>query len=267
MCLTLLSFSSALAIEQKSQESNEPELKFLKGVSKYQGNNGPTKVLRPLKEFKVGKKYCLWGTDKWDEACQDAVMKYAFGEEWREFKRVIIEFLEAHKQNDPVVLSRLFKYPLNVAVASRLHSDGTYGYSWHEVDDADDAVRYFSHVIEWPLSNGIARELYQIKHQDLDQYELYTSNHFNDGQESDYDYILRSPDYKKSYSERPRELFLRDAFTETSYEKILINDSWQGGYYVITLKKGISITFKIINYEEGKEKNCRYNPLIEAIMY
>ena len=99
---------------------------------------------------------------------------YAFGEEWREFKRVIIEFLEAHKQNDPVVLSRLFKYPLNVAVASRLHSDGTYGYSWHEVDDADDAVRYFSHVIEWPLSNGIARELYQIKHHKTSTNTSYT---------------------------------------------------------------------------------------------
>ncbi len=105
MCFYL---NSAFGAEIKS----EKELTFLKGASKYIGNNGKTKILRPLKEFKVGKKYCLWGTKNWDEACQDAAMKYAFGPEWREFKRVALEFVEHVHKGNSIKLAELFEYPL-----------------------------------------------------------------------------------------------------------------------------------------------------------
>ncbi len=92
--------------------NSENELIFLKGASKYTKNED----LRPLKEFKVGKKYCLWGTKNWDDTCQDAAMKYAFGPEWREFKRVALEFVELVQKNDLVKFAELFDYDLGVTV-------------------------------------------------------------------------------------------------------------------------------------------------------
>ena len=86
--LTLFHLNSAQATEP-IQEPEKFEL-MPQGRSKYFWRYPVSRELRPLKEFKVGKKYCLWGTKNWDEACQDAAMKYAFGPEWREFKRVAL---------------------------------------------------------------------------------------------------------------------------------------------------------------------------------
>ncbi len=145
--------NSAFGIEAKS----EKELTFLKGASKYIGNNGKTKVLRPLKEFKVGKKYCLWGTKNWDEACQNAAMKYAFGPEWQEFKRTIIEFIELNKKNDPIGVSKLFQYPLNITRATRVHDDGSLGYAPDEIDSAESFIEAPQHF----LGNWLADTSYQ----------------------------------------------------------------------------------------------------------
>jgi len=164
--LTMLYYlNSAFGAEAKPED----ELTFLKGASKY--INDSTKILRPLKEFKVGKKYCLWGTKNWDEACQDAAMKYAFGPEWKEFKRVVIDFIELNKKNDPIGVSKLFQYPLNINRSTRVHDDGSIGYAQDEVANADSFVENSQHFLGDSLANTSYKKI--LIH-DLWQYGFYT---------------------------------------------------------------------------------------------
>jgi hypothetical protein len=95
------------------------------------------KILRPLKEFKVGKKYCLYGTKNWDEACQDAAFEYAFGENWQEFKRVALEFIEGVKNKDEGSLEKFFALPCTIAVSNVVHDDGSIGYRPHDADSSE----------------------------------------------------------------------------------------------------------------------------------
>lgn len=76
-------------------------------VENIDGNYVDVDVLRPLKEFKVGEKYCLWGSDNWDDDCQDAAMKYAYGARWPEFKQVALEFLKFTEQKGVVEIAKL----------------------------------------------------------------------------------------------------------------------------------------------------------------
>ena len=98
------------------------------------------KILRPLKEFKVGKKYCLYGTKNWDEACQDAAFEYAFGENWREFKRVALEFIEAQKTEDTEKMMELWALPCGVTVSNGYHEDGTIKYRWPGADNEEELM-------------------------------------------------------------------------------------------------------------------------------
>jgi hypothetical protein len=99
----------------KASAAEPPKLTFLPdGATEYVKEKTPSgsyiEVLRPLKEFKVGKKYCLWGSDNWDDACQDAAMEYAYGSRWPEFKRVAVEFLELTKQDKLAETAKLFEF-------------------------------------------------------------------------------------------------------------------------------------------------------------
>ena len=82
-------------------QPKEEQLTFLpKGAKRSYKKDGRI-IFKPLTEFKIGKKYCLHSSPNWDEACQDAAMKYAYGENWQEFKRVILAFIDEAK-NDKV---------------------------------------------------------------------------------------------------------------------------------------------------------------------
>lgn len=109
------------------------------------------KILRPLKEFKVGKKYCLYGTKNWDEACQDAAFEYAFGENWREFKRVALAFIEAQKAQDIEKMKELWAIPSCVSVSNVIHEDGGIGYRFHSAtneEEFDFNLRYWIFVMK-----------------------------------------------------------------------------------------------------------------------
>jgi hypothetical protein len=98
------------AESKKSQE--RPKLTFLPKTDeyvKYISTHNTDKTIK-LKEFKVGKKYCLWGAKKWDDKCQDAAMEYAFGENWTEFKKVALDFVEYTREMDVEKLVALFTF-------------------------------------------------------------------------------------------------------------------------------------------------------------
>lgn len=105
-----LYLNSVYAVEANSED----KLTFLKGTSKYLDGDSSRAVLRPLKEFKVGKKYCLWGTKNWDDACQDAAIKYAFGPKWQEFKLIALEFVELVQKNDIEEFTKWSRYPFEI---------------------------------------------------------------------------------------------------------------------------------------------------------
>jgi len=83
-------------------------------------------ILRPLKEFKIGKKYCLHGSKNWDDKCQDAAMEYAFGPPWREIKHVILEFIELSKKDDIEGLEKLVSLPFCLSKAFTKNGDIMY---------------------------------------------------------------------------------------------------------------------------------------------
>ena len=56
--------------------------------------------LFPLNEFKIGKKYCLFGTKNWDDACQDAAMKFLCKDNWERNKKIALDFLKYLKKGD-----------------------------------------------------------------------------------------------------------------------------------------------------------------------
>ena len=70
------------------------------GEPKYKKKNDSYIEFLELKEFTVGKKYCLWGTKDWDDKCQDAAMEYAFGESWKELKKVALDFIKYTREKN-----------------------------------------------------------------------------------------------------------------------------------------------------------------------
>jgi hypothetical protein len=66
------------------------------------------KTVEELREFEVGEKYCLFETENWDDECQDGAMEYAFGENWRECKKVALDFVKYTREMDIENLITLF---------------------------------------------------------------------------------------------------------------------------------------------------------------
>jgi len=108
----------------RNREKIERSFVFLpQGTQKISFAKWKVRVLRPLTEFKVGKKYCLYGSENWDEACQDGAMKYAFGENWNEFKKIIINFIEDIKNNRDIEMDYFAE---NCAITSPIFSEETH---------------------------------------------------------------------------------------------------------------------------------------------
>ena len=139
LLLFFASFSNA-------QSEGQNKLKFLPGVKAYIKQEGDVKVLRPLNEFKVGKKYCLRGSKNWDDACQDAAMEYAFGPNWREFKHVALEFLRLSREGRLIDISKLLKFPFKILISTRVHPDGSIGYVGEDITDPEDFIRNSWHA-------------------------------------------------------------------------------------------------------------------------
>jgi hypothetical protein len=90
-------------------------LSFLPGQDKYMLKELKRAEYRELKHFKVGKKYCLYGSKNWDEACQDEAMKYAFRyDSWQNKKKFILEFIELANKNDLDGLANLCHLPIEI---------------------------------------------------------------------------------------------------------------------------------------------------------
>ena len=86
-----------------------PILQFLPGTKKFwpdpHGRSTPGGLYkvdyrRPLTEFKIGKKYCLWNSSNWDEECQDAAFHYAYGANWRQYEEAVKAFLSSVYTDD-----------------------------------------------------------------------------------------------------------------------------------------------------------------------
>jgi hypothetical protein len=75
----------------------------------------------------VGKKYCLHGSKNWDESCQDSAMKYAYGENWQEFKRVLLNFIDGSMNNNEEELMELVSENFQIVIDAVRYSDGTTG--------------------------------------------------------------------------------------------------------------------------------------------
>ncbi len=73
---------------------------FFKG-----SDDDPGRVI--FNEFTTGKKYCKRGTEDWDDQCQDAVMHHVYGENWREFKYVVLQFVSALQRGDSEAIENL----------------------------------------------------------------------------------------------------------------------------------------------------------------
>jgi hypothetical protein len=97
---------------QNNGAQEKPKLQFLPGYPK--STIARTKkhltFRAGIREFKVGKKYCLWGAKDWDDKCQDAAMEYAYGENWREFKKVALDFVEYVNKMEREKLLTLFSW-------------------------------------------------------------------------------------------------------------------------------------------------------------
>jgi hypothetical protein len=77
---------------------------------------------RDLKEFIINKnaQYCLWGSEFWDEECQDSSMKYAYnfydnyhsdnGEVYKKYKLLVINFIKYIQNNNIEEVLKLLDY-------------------------------------------------------------------------------------------------------------------------------------------------------------
>ena len=103
-----IQFRHACKDEMKDYSKVHIPISFMPGKEKCLVHN----FYRNLKEFTITKngKYCLWGSQHWDEECPDDSMAYAYGDfdrddpeslkKYKEFKQVVINFIKYIQQND-----------------------------------------------------------------------------------------------------------------------------------------------------------------------
>ena len=114
VCLLVLQFATSALARFYNPECANPDsddtLIFVKGknkcakyINRFAISESEHIHFNSLKEFKINpsNKYCLWGSENWDQECQDAALKYAYyhySEDWQKFSELIIKFIE-HIQN------------------------------------------------------------------------------------------------------------------------------------------------------------------------
>lgn len=116
-CKETLAFSHKCTKQSVKEDYSKVHIpiRFMPGQEKclkYESEFVSAHHYRNLKEFIITKnnKYCLWGSKKWDEECQDAAMAYAYGDydeddqgkiqSYKNFKNAVIDFIKNIQAND-----------------------------------------------------------------------------------------------------------------------------------------------------------------------
>jgi hypothetical protein len=186
-----------------------------------------------LKEFKIGKKYCLWGSKDFDDKCQDAAMEYAYGKNWKEFKKVALNFVKYINAKNAKKLISLFGW-------GGYHDDY---FSIMILNKNKDGVYVPGTGFQPP---GQLLSLWDIEHSD--QKEFQSGDHIIKGVK----YAIRISDEEIIFPDDPTEILekylnnimkdLSKALDETEYKNFLITDNDFGGY-VMKISKYITIYF------------------------
>jgi hypothetical protein len=120
--IILLLFFSVLSAEEKTKFhliSDEPRYIEREKMRYFE-------TLIELREFKIGKKHCLWGSKNFDDKCQDAAMEYAYGMDWKEHKKTALDFISYSKVMDVEKLIALFDFHTFYIYLPKLNEDGNY---------------------------------------------------------------------------------------------------------------------------------------------
>jgi len=189
-------------------------------------------LIEELKEFKIGKKHCLWGSKDFDDKCQDAAMEYAYGDNWREFKKVILDFIKYIKEKNAKKIVNLIAWTgkntyFSISIPKK-NKDGLYipGVGFH-------------------LPGGLF-SLLDIEHSDRPYY--YYKGKALEGLK----YVIRIGDEEPLFLEEPTKTLekylnnimpdLSKALDKTEYKDFLITDNDSGGY-IIEISKYMTIYF------------------------
>ncbi len=93
----------------------KPKFELISDQDLEDGNGRYGNIIMELKEFKIGKKHCIWGSKNFDDKCQDAAMEYAYGPKWREFKKTALDFVKYIKEKNAKNLISLFGWEYDKA--------------------------------------------------------------------------------------------------------------------------------------------------------
>ena len=198
------------------QAQERPKLQFLPGfpqpVKLYQGRNYFSMAIE-LREFKIGKKYCLWGSKDFDDECQDAAMEYAYGDNWREFKKVALDLVEYGNKMDIENIEKLFA------------DEGFYSF-------------YGYHTIYGHMRNGESYSYKPIHYSHDKEIKDSDSSEISDRYSYDISFIHKHvmPNWKK---------FLKG----TEYKNFLLVKPENFWTYTLELSKNIIITFRTLDEE------------------
>lgn len=102
-----------------------------------------------LDDFYINKKFCKRGTKNWDDQCQDKVIEKIYGENWREFKEIIIKFRDELKRDNVEGLISLFTMPF--MMVSFTDSTRTM-YNIIKCEMPEDFISHYSGIEHKPLN-------------------------------------------------------------------------------------------------------------------
>jgi len=247
MCLLL---TSCAGIKEK------PKFELISDQDLLQGNGRYGNVIVELKEFKIGKKHCLWGSKNFDDKCQDAGMEYAYGDKWREFKKVALDFVEYIKEKNAKNLISLFGWEYN-----------KYGIFSIYVLDKNKKGRYLPGL---ERSMGHLRLLY-VKKLWKDKYYGFTKKEIERAK-----YIIEITKQKPFFLNDPMEILekylnntmqdLSEAINGREYKDFLLKTMY--GAYIINISEDMTIDFVECDADSDNIHTESYSiPKIDRIEY
>ncbi len=209
-----------------------------------------------LKEFKIGKKHCLWGSKDFDDKCQDAAMEYAYGDNWREFKKTALDFVKYIKEKNAKKLMTIFGWEYDkadiffISIPNK-NKDGSY------IPGMGLSRNYFRLLCVKKLKEG--------KYYGFTKEEIARAK-----------YIIAIPKQKPFFLDDPTELLekylnnimqdLSKAINGVEYKDFLLEKKW--GAYIINISKYMTIDFmQYYIYPEGKHTELYSLPKIDIICY
>lgn len=127
----------------------------------------------------------------WTDNCQDEVIKHLFGEDWKEYKKLLIEYQFLIKKHDPKAVFDLFKLPITIKYGASI-VDKTYFFSadYNKIDsfnsfrsNFEDSILVYRPEIDGFLSDLASNRLYK-------DFNFYYVSEFNDKLNLYFDKIL-----------------------------------------------------------------------------